>query len=120
MSARLAWHRPTFRVLTILLILFVVLMDAVFLGRTIPVVRAASTVILHYNVYLGIDDVRWWGWVFLWPGLWMGGSFAGLLAALGVYQRDALLAYGLVGWLIAWSVPWSMGLFYLMTLNVRS
>lgn len=86
MSARLAWHRPTFRVLTILLILFVVLMDAVFLGRTIPVVRAASTVILHYNVYLGIDDVRWWG---------LGISVAGIM--------DRGLVRGAIGG--AWCVP---------------
>lgn len=119
MSARLAWHRPTFRVLTILLILFVTLSNGVYLLKTVPVVQATSTVILHYNVYLGIDDVRPWPWVFLWPGVWMGASFAGILAAMGVYQRDALLAYGLLSWLLAWSVPWAMGLFYLMTFNIR-
>ena len=119
MSARLAWHRPLFRVLTILLMLFVVCMDAVFVVKTAPTVHAATTFVLHYNVYLGIDDVRSWGWVFFWPGIWLGASLAGIVAALSVYQRDALLAFGLMSWMIAWSIPWAMGLFYLMTLNVR-
>ncbi len=35
MSARLAWHRPTFRVLTILLLLFVGLVSAFFLVRVV-------------------------------------------------------------------------------------
>lgn len=119
MSARLAWHRPTFRVLTILLLLFVGLVSAFFLARVIPATQETSSVILHYNVYLGIDDVRSWGWVFLWPGIWLAATVVGVLAALGAYQRDAVMSYGLLVWLLAWGVPWSIGLFYLMTFNVR-
>lgn len=119
MSARLAWHRPLFRVLIIALVLFAIIVNAIFLVKVTPVAKAASTIIFHYNVYLGIDDVRTWTWVFVWPALWLGAVASGVVTAFGVYQRDSLLAYGLLTWLLAWSVPWSMGLFYLMTFNVR-
>lgn len=118
-SARLAWHRPRFRAFTLLLLVGVTLVNLFFLVKTVPVVREATTAAIHYNVYLGIDDVRDWVWIFLWPAIWEATIFVGLGVALGVYQKDTLLSYGVLGWLWLWSAPWFIGLMYLLQFNTR-
>ncbi len=72
------------------------------------------------NVYTGIDDIRPWTWVFLWPALWTGSVLVGVGAAFTLFQRDMMLAYGVLLWLVAWSFPWVIGFFYLLTLNLSS
>ncbi len=119
MSARLAWHRPWFRALTLLVVGFVLFGSIGFLVKLEPVLRESSTVVFHTNIYFGIDDVRPWYWVLLWPGAWLLTVITGILAAFGVYQRDALLAYSLMAWLLAWSCPWAIGLYYLMIFSTR-
>lgn len=118
-SARLAWQRPRFRALALLLFASVTVVNLIFLMQAVPAVRSEATAIIHYNIYLGIDDVRDWPWIFLWPALWEGMTCVGLVAALGAYQKDSLLAYGLVGWTCVWSLPWVIGLSYLLLLNLR-
>ncbi len=119
MSARLAWHRPWFRALTLGLLGFALVASIAFLVALEPVIRESNTIVFHTNVYFGIDDVRPWQWIFLWPGLWVSTVIGGVLAAFGVYQRDALLAYSLLVWLLAWSCPWAIGLYYLMLFSTR-
>lgn len=119
MSARLAWHRPWFRALTLILLGFMLAVSAVFFVKLEPVIRESSTVVFHTNVYFGIDDVRAWQWVLLWPALWAIPVIVGTLAAFGVYQRDSLLAYSILVWMLAWSCPWAIGLYYLMIFSSR-
>ncbi len=118
-SARLAWQRPRFRALILLLFVAVTVANTVFLVKTIPAVRTQATAVIHYTIYLGIDDVRDWPWIFLWPALWQAMTMAALVAALGAYQKDSLLAYAIVGWTYVWSLPWVIGLSYLMLFNLR-
>ncbi len=118
-SARLAWQRPRFRALALLLFALVTAVNIAFLLKTVVPVRTQATAIIHYTIYLGIDDVRDWPWIFLWPAVWQGMACAALIAAFGAYQRDHLLAYALVIWTYAWSVPWAIGLSYLFLFNSR-
>lgn len=119
MSARLAWHRPWFRALALSLLVFVLFGSIGFLVKLGPVIRTSSTIVFHTNVYFGIDDVRSWPWMLLWPGAWLLTVITGMMAAFGVYQRDALLAYSLLVWLLAWSCPWAIGLYYLIIFSTR-
>lgn len=119
MSARLAWHRPWFRALTFVLVGFVLLTSIGYLVSLEPVVRESRTLVFHTNVYFGIDDVRSWPWMFLWPGVWLMTVIAGVLSAFGVYQRDSLLAHSLMVWLFLWSFPWAIGFYYLMIFSTR-
>lgn len=119
MSARLAWRRPWFRVLSLLLILFVVGSNVAYLLRMQPVIRDASTMVFHANVYVGIDDVRSWPWMFLWPAVWQAFAIGSIVAACAVYQRDSLLAYSILVWCLFWSCPWAIGLVYLFSFTLR-
>lgn len=116
LSARFAWQKPWFRVLSLLLLASVGLACAAFFVRILPVIRG-STFVAHTNVYTGIDDIRSWGWVFMWPGVWIVSVVAGVITAYGVFRRDTLLAQAILAWLYAWSLPWGMGLFYLLLIN---
>ena len=118
MSARLAWQRPWFRLLSLLLLVFTLLTSWLFLSRTLPEIQE-GTMVFHTNVYNGIDDIREWGWVFVWPIVWCVSVLGGIIASYGVFQRDRLLAQGIIAWLYAWSLPWALGLMYLMSVNTH-
>ena len=118
MSTRLAWQRPWFRVLSLLLLACMFLVNTVFFTGMLPLMREAKTLIYHTNVYNGIDDVRTWVWVFVWPAFWTGSVLAGVGTASISFKRDMALAYGILVWLVLWSLPWMIGFFYLLSINL--
>lgn len=119
MSARLAWNRPWFRVLSLGLLTCVTSAVLLYLLNMQSIIREASTIVFHSNVYVGIDDVRSWPWMFVWPSIWWVSVVGGVLAAYGAYQRDSLLAYSLLIWFFVWSCPWVIGFYYLFLFTLR-
>lgn len=118
-SFRFAWKQPRLRNLFFVVIALPLFISGVFLWRLLPVVRAAQTVVLHYTIYLGIDEVRRWPWIFLLPVFWNVVVWMGSLVALLLSQEDRLLSYTILLFLLLWSAPWAMALFYLGLLNLR-
>jgi len=116
-SAKLAWQQKTLRVLTILTCLLSILVSGYYLWSVVPVARRSGTVVVHYNIYLGIDDVRSWPWVFLLPAIWLACTFIGLLWSYASYQHDPHLSVSLIVFAFFWSLPWIAALFYLSLLN---
>ena len=116
-SAKQAWHRPLLRWMTVVTLAMVVLGSSWFLWRVIPH-RQSGTLVLHYNVYLGVDEVRAWEWILLLPGIWFIVSLVDVLCGYGFYHRDPQLAGSLIGLAFFWSVPWMIALYYLTLVNV--
>jgi hypothetical protein len=72
---------------------------------------------MHYNIYVGIDDVRGWEWVVALPMVWLVLTLLDITFAFGTYRSDQVLASTLVGLALFWSLPWAIFLFYLTVIN---
>ncbi|MCK9360919.1 hypothetical protein M0Q28_01690 [Patescibacteria group bacterium] len=117
LSARLAWGRPALRVASIAALSISIAVGLWFTAQVLPSAKANGTFAYHYNIYVGIDDLREWWWVFVLPGVWVGLTVADLLAAYGLYRTDDILARSLIILALLWSLPWSVALFYLTVIN---
>lgn len=118
-SARLAWKRAFFRGTAIGLLAFVVGVCAAFVWRVFPAAEKGGAFVLHYNIYLGIDDVRPWSWVFVLPVLWLTLLLLALFSSFGFYQKDRHLAQAILLGFIGWSLPMALFFFYLSLTNLR-
>lgn len=117
LSARLAWSRPWLRVASIIAIGLSCTIGTWYIFQILPSARENGTFAYHYNIYVGIDDLRGWWWVFALPAMWIGLTVLDVLTAYGLYRTDAILSSALVGMALLWSLPWSFALFYLTVMN---
>jgi len=117
-SAKLAWHRPILRWTALMTLAIAVVGAAVFYYKVIPPRRHAGTAIIHYNIYLGIDDVRAWPWIFLFPSVWLLVSLVDLLVAFGYYHHDPFLSSSLIYLAFLSALPCAGALLYLARMNV--
>lgn len=76
-----------------------------------------QTLAFHYNVYVGIDDVRAWEWSLLLPLGWIGFVGANMVFAYTIYRRDPQAALSLLVFAGLSCLPWMAFLFYLTVLN---
>lgn len=116
-SARLAWGRPWLRWASVFALVLSLGTGTWFVSQVLPVARANGAFAFHYNIYVGIDDVRGWGWVFVLPAAWIVLTMLDILLAFGTYRADQILASSLVGLALLWSLPWAVALFYLTVVN---
>ncbi len=117
-SAKRTWQRPLLRWTTILTLAIIVGGSALFLWRVIPLRRATGTVVVHYNIYLGIDDIRPLSFVFLLPAVWFGIVLIDFLVAYGSYRHDPHFASSLIFLAFLSTIPCLIGLYYLARMNV--
>ena len=117
-SARLAWQRPYFRWMSLATVFMVVAGTLFFLGKILPMRTHTGTLVLHYNIYLGIDEVRSWMWALLLPSVWLLLTLLDLSVAFGSYRTDKQFAMSLIAFAFFWCLPWIGALFYLTLSNV--
>lgn len=116
-SVKLAWKHVFLRWSVLFLFIIAGCVSSLFLLRVIPAARQEGVVVLHYSVYLGVDELRPWPWIFLLPAVFFFGLALDLMYALATFQRDAFLAYAAMtfGWF--WTIAWIGALFYLTLAN---
>lgn len=117
LSARLAWGRPWFRIASLFAVFASMFVGSWYVTQVLPSAKANGTFAYHYNIYVGIDDLRSWWWVFAFPAAWIGLTAADIIIAYGLYRTDVILASALLGLALLWSLPWSVALFYLTVIN---
>ena len=117
MSASHAWQRPLVRWATVVIAIMVAAGLAFFLWRIIPQRGKGDTLVLHYNLYMGIDQLGSWHWLMLLPALWVVCVLIDLLLAYVFYQRDQQLALGLIALAFGWTLPWLILLYCLTLVN---
>jgi hypothetical protein len=88
------------------------------LVRLIPVGRQSGILTLHYNVYLGIDEVGSWPWVFAFIGGAIGLAIIDVLFAFGLFLRDPLASRTLLVITLLTLILWSVGSFFLVSVNI--
>ena len=117
-SARLAWQDRYVRWFTIANAALLLLSSSFLLWRLIPEGARSGVLTFHYNIYLGIDDVRSWSWIFAIPG---GAAAVFLLntsVSFGVFRNDALASRALVALATAVLVVGGVASFFLVLINL--
>lgn len=116
-SARLAWQDRFVRWTTLSSVPICVGMSAFLLIRLIPEGLRTGVLSLHYTIYLGIDDVGPWPWIFLVPGGMLLLLIADGLLVYGLFRKDALAARALAGLALITSLIWAVTSFFLIAVN---
>jgi hypothetical protein len=116
-SARLAWQDAWMRWMLILSFVLLFGMTAFLLFRLLPEGWKTGVVTIHYNVYLGIDDVRSWPWIFVLPGGALLVMILDALLSLGFFRAHPLASRTLMSACLATAIIWAVGSFYLIRVN---
>ena len=116
-SARRAWRRKSLRGLTIATCLLLAGASGYYWWNVLPSARSTGTVVLHYNIYFGIDDVRSAPWVLFLPAVWILCTLGGIAWGYASYHQDPTFADSLIAFAFFWSLPWVAALFYLTLVN---
>ncbi len=117
-SAYRAWQDPFLRYTFVVSGICILGMGAFVLFKLIPEGIRSSVLTLHYNVYLGIDDVKPWWWI-VYPVVGMIALFfLNAVCALGIFREDPLAARALAVVTAFMVLLWSLHLFFLVFVNV--
>jgi hypothetical protein len=117
-SAKLAWGKAWMRWMSLIALALPILVGGTFLFQVLPGAQSRGNIVYHYNIYLGIDDVRAWWWAIVLPLVWLVLTLADIAVAYGVYRTDSHFSAALVSFAVAWGLPWAGALFYLSLFNV--
>ncbi len=103
---------------TVLVVVFMMLGISWFIARIVPLRYAGNgQLVLHYNVYVGIDALGSWGWLLVAPLVWFVMVALDLLWAFGVYREDLYQAWTFLLLAPLWSLPWIVALWHLVRIN---
>jgi len=117
-SIKQAAQDPFIRWTTLASILLLVCTTGYFVWNILPIVKGNGLVVLHYNTYLGIDAVQPWPWIFLFPGLTLGILFFDTIVSSLLFQKDRLASRSIVALEFVTVVLWSVGMYFLMRINL--
>ena len=118
-SAKRAWQDPWVKGVTLLTVLFVLGGVSWFITNIIPLRYASNgQLVLHYNIYVGIDALGAWGWLFVPPLVWVAVVALDIAWAFGVYREDIYQSWTFLLFAPLWSLPWMVALWHLVRINM--
>jgi hypothetical protein len=118
LSAYRAWQDPFLRYTCIASGVCMLGMSGFAFFKLIPEGIRSSVLTLHYNVYLGIDDVKPWWWI-VYPVIGMLVLFClNVVCAIGIFREHILAARALAAVTALMVLLWSLHLFFLVLVNV--
>jgi hypothetical protein len=117
-SAQLAWQDSFIRWTTVVSLLAVFSASGFALMKLIPEGTRSGVLTMHYTIYLGIDDVRPWPWVFAIPGAFVTMLLANTGLSFGLFRTDVIAARALTGLAAAISIIAGVSVFFLVLINL--
>ncbi|MFA5935232.1 MAG: hypothetical protein WC787_00020 [Patescibacteria group bacterium] len=117
-SARLGSQDAFLRWTSILAMFIVFAMGIFLMVRVLPEGWRSGVVTFHYNIYLGIDDVRPWPWIFAVPGAAILTIAFDVLFSLGLFRKHPLASRTMMVVALASAIAWAIGSFFLMLVNL--
>lgn len=117
-SAKRAWQDSFVKWTTVFTVLFHVTMSVYALHALLPQGARARILTVHYNMYLGIDDVRAWQWILLLPAILLLILLVNGIVACGLFRQEELAAKTLVAFSALITLIWSVNLFFLVSVNL--
>lgn len=117
-SATLAWRDLFVRSITIVSLILAGSMSGYAVWRLVPEGMRSGVLALHYTMYLGIDDVRAWPWLFALPVSMFALLILNAIVAAGIYRTDAFAARVVSALSCALTIVWSVGMFFIVRINL--
>lgn len=117
-STKLALQDSFVRWMTLVTLVLYSGMTTFVLWKLIPLGLRSGLLTFHYNIYLGIDDVRPWEWIFFPLGIMLGVIIVNTFFAFRIFRTDKLGARTLVALSSAVCVLWVAGMFFLTMVNL--
>lgn len=117
-SAKLAWQDRFVKWMTLGTLFFTVIVVGFSVWKMVPTVFRSGILTYHYNIYLGVDDVRVWQWFFVPIGIIFLVQIVNAGVGYGVYRQDKLATRSLLGLSAAITLLWATSLFFLVIINL--
>ena len=117
-SLDVAWDDPWYRWQSVTTVAVLLLGTGWFLWQMIPEGLRSGLLVLHYNLYVGIDEVHPWPWMLLLPGSLILVVFADLFASAFLFRRDRIASRVLLCSASLFTVLSFVGPFFLVSVNL--
>lgn len=117
-SLDVAWDDPWYRWQSFATTITLILGSGWFLWVMIPEGLRSGLLVLHYNLYVGIDEVHPWPWVFLLPGMLIVMVCTDLLASAFLFRRDRIASRVLLCAGSLFVIMALIGAFFLVSVNL--
>jgi hypothetical protein len=117
-SLDVAWDDPWYRWQSMATIVAATIGSGLFLWRMIPEGLRSGLLVTHYNLYVGIDAVSPWPWVFLFPGALLAILATDLLASGFLFRHDRVASRVLLCTGSVFTIISLVGAYFLSTVNL--
>lgn len=117
-SFEVAWDDPWYRWQTIATVAAALVGSGFFLLRLIPEGLRSGLLVFHYNLYLGIDEVMSWKWIFVLPLVLLAVISADMIAAGRLFRKDRIMSRVMLCAATLFTILALIGGFFLITVNV--
>lgn len=117
-SLDVAWDDPWYRWQSVATIIAAAAGSAFFLLRMIPEGLRSGILVMHYNLYVGIDAVSPWPWVFIFPAALLAILAVDLLAAGFLFRHDRTASRVLLCAASIFTAMSLVGAFFLSLVNL--
>lgn len=117
-SLDVAWDDPWYRWQATATLFVALAGSALFLWKMIPEGLRTGLLVLHYNLYVGIDDVRPWPWILLLPLILLCVVGGNLLAAGFLFRRDRVASRVMLCGASLFAALSLTGAFFLTLVNI--
>jgi hypothetical protein len=113
-----AWDDPWYRWQSLGTIFLAVIGSVLFLWRLVPEGMRSGVLILHYNLYFGIDSVQSWQWILLFPVILLVLVATDLTVAGNLFRKDRIVSRVVLCTATLFTVLSLIGAFFVTTVNV--
>jgi hypothetical protein len=117
-SLSVAWDDPWYRWQTIFTLVLALIGSGFFLWHVIPEGLQSGLLVLHYNPYVGIDEVQFWPWIITLPLALLVVVLADVLVAGFLFRHDRLASRVLLCMSSAFTAIGLVGAVFLMLVNL--
>lgn len=117
-SAKLAWQDRFVRYVGLGTLFLIMAWSAFLLVRLVPEGVRSGVIVMHYNIYLGVDDVRAWPWIIALPAVMFAVYVLNTAIAAGIFRADALAARTLVALALGVTIIWGIATFFITLVNL--
>jgi hypothetical protein len=117
LAIEITWDDPWLKWQTIATVAFYVIATVLFFVHLIPTGMRNGTLVFHYNLYLGIDDVRPWPWVIYPPAAAGLVLAANLLFSFLLFRHDRIASRILLSMASAFIILYAVGAAFIMNVN---
>jgi hypothetical protein len=117
LAIEITWDDPWLKWQTIATVALFAVVTTLFLLRLIPIGVRNGTLVFHYNLYLGIDDIRPWPRVFFPPAVAAFVLAADLSASFLLFRHDRIASRILLSTASAFMILYAIGAAFIMIVN---